>query len=88
MADQTAAQRVNGELILQQTYSEAGRSESEDTWRTIMLVPHSDTEVKLTFERYANRHVPEADSQHDSVAEFVITVVDLISLIQKHGTRL
>lgn len=88
MDDQTTAQAVHGELILQQTYSESGRTNAEKSWDTIKLTPHSDTEVKLTIESYVNRHVPEADPQHDSKAEFVITVAELISLIQKHGMQL
>lgn len=88
MDDQSTTQMVHGELILQQTYSESGRTKSEKSWDTIKLTPHSDTEVKLTIESYTNRHVPEADPQHDSKAEIVITVAELISLIQKHGMRL
>ena len=61
---------------------------SEKSWDTNKLTPHSDTEVKLTIEAYANRHLPETDSQHDSKAEFVITVSQLISLIERHGGRL
>ncbi len=88
MAEQSATQVVSGELILQQTYSESGRMESESSWRTVKLAPHSDTEVELRIESYANRHLPEPDSQHDLKAEFVITVAELTSLIQRHGRRL
>ncbi|MEK6262084.1 MAG: hypothetical protein AABP62_26090 [Planctomycetota bacterium] len=88
MDNQTATQVISGELILQQTYSESGGMKSEKSWDTIKLTPHSDTEVKLTIESYKNRHLPETDPQHDSKAEFVITVAELISVIQKHGMRL
>ena len=87
MDDQTAMQVISGELILQQTYSESGGRKSEKSWDTIKLTPHSDTEVKLTMESYVNRHVPETDPEQDSKAEFIITVAELISLIQKHGGR-
>ena len=88
MAEQPATHVVSGELILQQTYSESGGEQSENSWRTVKLAPHSDTEVELTIESYANRHLPEPDSRHDVKAEFVITVTELISLIQRHGRRL
>lgn len=88
MDDQTATLAISGKLILRHTYSEAVGVESEDSWRTIMLTPHSDTEVKLIFESCKNRHVPETDPQQDTKAEFLITVTELISLIRKHGRRL
>lgn len=88
MDDSARTLAISGELILQHTYSEAVGMESEDSWRTIMLTPQSDTEVKLIFESCKNRHLPETDPQHDTKAEFVITVTELISLIRKHGRRL
>ena len=88
MDDQTTTQVISGELILQQTYSESSGMKLEKSWDTIKLTPHSDTEVKLTIESYANRHLPEPDSQRDSKAEFVITVSELISLIEGHGVRM